>query len=138
MTAVFADTFYWVALTDPGDSLFEQAATIEAQLGEISILTTDEVLGEFLTFFSSHPWLRRRAVRTVRALSTDPRVRVLPQSRASYEQGFELYAARSDKQYSFTDCISMTTMRREGISDVLTNDRHFEQEGFRVLFREDS
>jgi predicted nucleic acid-binding protein len=31
----------------------------------------------------------------------------------------------------------MQTMRREGITDVLTSDRHFEQEGFRALFRED-
>jgi predicted nucleic acid-binding protein len=30
----------------------------------------------------------------------------------------------------------MEAMRREGIGDVLTNDRHFEQEGFRALFRE--
>jgi predicted nucleic acid-binding protein len=27
-------------------------------------------------------------------------------------------------------------MRREGLTDVLTNDRHFEQEGFRALFRD--
>jgi predicted nucleic acid-binding protein len=33
------------------------------------------------------------------------------------------------------DCISMQTMRREGLTHVLTNDRHFEQEGFRALFR---
>jgi len=30
----------------------------------------------------------------------------------------------------------MQTMRREGLTDVLTNDRHFEQEGFRALFRD--
>jgi predicted nucleic acid-binding protein len=30
----------------------------------------------------------------------------------------------------------MQTMRREGLTEVLTNDRHFEQEGFRALFRE--
>ena len=29
----------------------------------------------------------------------------------------------------------MQTMRREGLVDVLTNDRHFEQEGFRAAFR---
>jgi hypothetical protein len=27
-------------------------------------------------------------------------------------------------------------VRREGLSDALTNDRHFQQEGFRALFRE--
>jgi predicted nucleic acid-binding protein len=30
----------------------------------------------------------------------------------------------------------MQTMRNQGITDVLTNDAHFEQEGFRALFRE--
>jgi predicted nucleic acid-binding protein len=29
-----------------------------------------------------------------------------------------------------TDCISMVTMRREGITEVLTDDDHFVQEGF--------
>jgi predicted nucleic acid-binding protein len=28
----------------------------------------------------------------------------------------------------------MLAMRREGLTDVLTNDHHFTQEGFRILF----
>jgi hypothetical protein len=28
----------------------------------------------------------------------------------------------------------MQAMRREGLTDVLTNDRHFTQEGFHILF----
>jgi hypothetical protein len=28
----------------------------------------------------------------------------------------------------------MATMRREGLTDVLTNDHHFTQEGFHILF----
>ena len=62
-------------------------------------------------------------------------VRVIPQSRESFLAGLELYVTRPDKGYSLTDCIAMQTMRREGITDVLTNDHHFAQEGFRVLFR---
>jgi len=30
----------------------------------------------------------------------------------------------------------MQTMRKEGLTEVLTNDRHFEKEGFRALFRD--
>ncbi len=56
--------------------------------------------------------------------------------RESFISGLQLYRARSDKGYSMTDCISMQTMRREGLTEVLTNDRHFEQEGFRTLFRD--
>jgi predicted nucleic acid-binding protein len=30
----------------------------------------------------------------------------------------------------------MSLMRKEGIFEVLTNDQHFEQEGFRAIFRD--
>ena len=63
-------------------------------------------------------------------------MRIIPQSHQTFLAEFELYAARLDKGYSLIDCISIETMRREGILAVLTNDRHFEQEGFRALFRE--
>jgi uncharacterized protein len=101
------------------------------------IVTTDEVLTEYLTFFAgASEQFRRRAAIGVERLLTSSVVRVIPQSRESFRSGLRLYAARPDKGYSLTDCISMQTMRREGITDVLTSDRHFEQEGFRVLFRE--
>jgi predicted nucleic acid-binding protein len=61
---------------------------------------------------------------------------VIPQSRESFRSGVALYGARPDKGYSLTDCISMQTMRKEGLTEALTNDRHFEQEGFRALFRD--
>jgi len=46
-----------------------------------------------------------------------------------------MYEERRDKGYSLVDCISMTTMRRHRILEVLTNDHHFMQEGFRVVLR---
>jgi predicted nucleic acid-binding protein len=66
---------------------------------------------------------------------SDPAVHIIPQSHESFLSGFDLYASRPDKGYSLTDCISMQAMRQEGLTEVLTNDRHFEQEGFRALFR---
>jgi predicted nucleic acid-binding protein len=42
----------------------------------------------------------------------------------------ELYKNRPDKGYSLVDCVSFVAMRRHGITDALTNDHHFEQEGF--------
>ncbi len=135
MKAVFADTFYWVALTNPADPQFQHALELDHELGGAAIFTTDEVLSEFLTFFAGDSWLRDRAARTVGLLLQDPDVRVIPQSRDSFLAGLDLYRARPDKGYSLTDCISMQTMTREGLTEVLTNDRHFEQEGFRALFR---
>jgi uncharacterized protein len=133
---VFADTFYWVALSNPDDTRYRDAVAIDRTLVEARIFTTDEVLVEFLTFFSADPWQRGRAAATVRRLLNKPEVRVVAQSRKSFLSGMQLYEARPDKGYSLTDCISMATMRREGLTEVLTNDRHFEQEGFRALFRD--
>lgn len=48
--------------------------------------------------------------------------------------GNPLYESRPDKGYSLTDCLSMHVMRREGLTHILTNDHHFTQEGFHILF----
>ena len=62
-----------------------------------------------------------------------PNIEVMPQDRAGFEQGLVLYRARLDKGYSLTDCVSMNTMRACGITECLTHDHHFEQEGFTIL-----
>ena len=133
---MFADTFYWVALTNPADARYQDAVAVDDMLTGATIFTTDEVLSEFLTFFAGDDWLRNRAARTVLELLNDPDVRVIPQSRESFLEGLELYRQRPDKNYSLTDCISMQTMRRYAITEALTNDRHFEQEGLRAIFRD--
>ena len=135
MRAVFADTFYWVALTNLDDSRYQDAVALDSVLEGAVIVTTDEILTEFMTFFSADPWQRIRAAATVRSLLTGPGIRVIPQNHESFLAGLTLYEARPDKGYSLVDCISMQTMRKEQITAVLTNDRHFEQEGFQALFR---
>ena len=60
-------------------------------------------------------------------------MRVVPQSSRSFAAGLALYEARPDKGYSLTDCISMVTMRQEGITEVLSHDGHFTREGFVIL-----
>ncbi len=137
MTALFADTFYWIALADSADNAHRRALTLTAERVTSRIFTTDEVLTEYLTFFSTAPeQFRTEAAESVEGLLASSAVRVIPQSRESFRAGLRLYRARPDKGYSLVDCISMPAMRKEGLTAVLTNDRHFEQEGFRALFRD--
>jgi predicted nucleic acid-binding protein len=137
MTALFADTFFWVALADFADSSHQRALALTAERASSRIVTTDEVLTEYLTFFSTAPEaLRREAAESVEGILASSVIRVIPQSRESFLAGLQLYRARPDKGYSLVDCISMQAMRKEGLTEVLTNDRHFEQEGFRALFRD--
>jgi uncharacterized protein len=137
MSALFADTFYWIALVDFSDSAHRRALSLTATRLDSQLITTDEVLVECLNYFSSgDTQLRLKTMAAVRRILQAPGVRVIPQSRESFLMGLSLYEARPDKGYSLVDCISMQTMRREGLTEALTNDRHFEQEGFQALFRD--
>lgn len=99
-------------------------------------MTTENVITEYLNFFAE--WgehFRRKVSVNVRGALALPSVEVLPHTHESFLAGLALYEARLDKGYSLTDCTSMEIMRNLGMNEVLTNDRHFEQEGFHVLFR---
>lgn len=134
MKQLFADTFYWIASINPGDDWHHRAKALTATLDQIQIVTTDEVLTEVLTFFSARGRsMRLRAVQLVKGLMNNPNVLVLPQTRDSFLAGIQLYESRPDKEYSLPDCISMNTLRGLSITEVLTHDKHFTQEGFVIL-----
>jgi uncharacterized protein len=133
MKRVFADSLYWIALSHPRDQHHADALKLSHALRQAEIITTDEVLGEFLTALRHTRELRHTAALQADSVLAGPSILVLPQSRRSFLAGLDLYRARPDKGYSLTDCISMQTMRAEGIREILTHDNHFAQEGFTVL-----
>jgi|ERR1017187_3491998 predicted nucleic acid-binding protein len=134
MKTVFADTFYWIALANPKDEWHQAAINASKRLGQVHLVTTDEVLVEFLAFMSGYgSVLRGKAVERVKKIRTNPNITLIPQTRQSFSNGLQLYEGRPDKAYSLTDCISMETMRAHGIQEVLTHDNHFKQEGFNIL-----
>jgi predicted nucleic acid-binding protein len=135
LPAVFADTFYWVAVMSPRDPSHARVMAWGRNVGPLRLVTTDEVLTEVLNWFSgAGPYWRGKAATFVHHVRSDPTVDVLPQSRADFDAALALYEARPDKGYSLTDCRSMIALRALGISEVLTNDHHFTQEGFTILF----
>lgn len=134
MEKIFADSCYWIGLFDPKDQLHAKASKAKDRYKEHQLVTTQEVLTEFLTRMKASDKDRRtKAVEFLRNINEDQKVQVLSQSHESFDQGGRLYFARPDKDYSLQDCISMNAIEQHGIHLVLTNDHHFEQEGFFVL-----
>ena len=79
---------------------------------------------------------RNIALKVIDEILRDPDITIVPQSAETFAKGFELYRNRLDKGYSLVDCISMNTMDNYSITQVLTSDHHFDQEGrFMVLMR---
>jgi uncharacterized protein len=134
MNEVFADAFYWVALANPSDE-WHAAVTDFDEKNNDALVTSEQVLTEFLNYYSGWGAYRRRAVhRMVGTILTHPAIITVGQSSASFLSGLRLYGEREDKGYSLTDCVSMNIMRERGITSILTRDKHFQQEGFTNLF----
>ena len=68
MKEVFADTAYWIALTNPLDQHHEAAVRTSNSLGHTQLLTTDAVLVEYLNALAEKgARVRRAAIETVEA-----------------------------------------------------------------------
>lgn len=125
MTAAFADTFYWVALTNPHDSAHQRVLDV-SRSQELTLVTTDQVLTEYLNFFAKRGQrLREAASANARAILMSRQVECVRHNRQSLLDGLNFYESRVDKGYSLTDCVSMVVMRRRGIGVALTNDHSF-------------
>lgn len=136
MKRLFADTAYWIALTNSFDQYHSTAIKVSSSLGTCRIFTTEAVLTEFLNALADKgPLVRAAAVDMVHAIMKNSQVTVIPQSKRTFSTSLAFYKARPDKGYSLTDCGSMLLMRERRLSEALTTDRHFEQEGFIALLR---
>jgi predicted nucleic acid-binding protein len=137
MRTVFADTCYWIALLNPRDQTHDIAIRVSKGLTDSRTVTTEEVLTELLNYFGARgPYFRSAAAKLVERMQADRSIQILPQTHDGFLAGVRLYQGRPDKGYSLTDCISMETMRRGGLREVLTNDEHFTQEGFTCLLKQ--
>ncbi len=130
---VFADAFALIAWLNPRD---DGHALVTAYLDRFTgrLVTTEWVLMELADALSA-PEARSTAVAFLQAVRADPLFDIVGYLSAVYQAGFDLFAARPDKAWSLTDCISFGVMRERGLSDALTADRHFEQAGFRAVFK---
>lgn len=136
MKRIFADTVYWIALTNSFDQYHAKAVEASSSLENCRLFTSDAVLTEFLNALADKgPMVRAAAVKMVDAIMKNSGVTVIPQSRRTFNRSLAFYKSRSDKGYSLTDCGSILVMRQYRLSEALTTDRHFEQEGFTALLR---
>lgn len=133
MSLTFVDTLHFIASINPRDQWHQKALEVGATL-KGDLVTTEAVLIELLNFFSAYgPDMRVKSAAVVYDSLGLPGVQVVEQTHDSFLSALSLYNARKDKSYSLTDCMSMNTMRQLRMSDVLTHDHHFAQEGFNVL-----
>ncbi|MBL8830379.1 MAG: type II toxin-antitoxin system VapC family toxin [Planctomycetaceae bacterium] len=131
---VFADAFALIAWLNPRDRAHADVVSyLERYRGRL--VTTEWVLMEVADALSS-PEARGPVAAFLRAVRADAQFEIVGYLPSPYDAGLKLFAARADKAWSLTDCISFGVMSERKLVDALTADHHFEQAGLKAIFRD--
>ena len=133
MNAVFLDTVGLIAVWDLADqwnTAADAAYQIVIQQGQ-HLATTPLILWECGNAAARRPF--RQRVNTLRhyllqeSLLIEPTAQEIEEAWAAYDRG-------EAGQAGIVDHVSFQVMRRLGISEAFTNDKHYQAAGFTVLF----
>ena len=131
MKAVFADTFYFLALLNERDAAHKRAVAASRTPG-LSLVTTELVLLELADALCKPPQ-REEVPALWHVVESDPAFQCVRATSELIQRGKKLYLERADKEWPLTDCISFVVMQDHGLLEALTADHHFEQAGFKAL-----
>lgn len=128
---IFVDTGAFLALYLKRDQYHRQAhKTFRALPRPFS--TSNHVVDELATLLGRIADYRYAADR-IEDLYASESIEVLLSTRDDEIEAIRWMRKYSDKEISFTDCISFAVMRRLGIHSAFTFDRHFRDAGFEII-----
>jgi uncharacterized protein len=130
---MFLDTSGLLSVYEPKDQFHSLA--VDHLLRAEQRVTTNYVLVELASLMIARRVRQDRMIRFLHRTQEDSRVEIVWVTRELHEAGMELLSRRLDKTYSLCDAVSFAVMREREITEALTSDRHFEQEGFTRLLK---
>ena len=129
---VFVDTSAFYALMDRSDNNFKKAAGLWRSFLERDfylrtsnyiIVETLALLQNRLGFEAANLWYRD-VLNLVEVLWIDG---------SMHNLAYELWLSLGRRKLSFVDCVSFVTMRHYKVEKVFVFDRHFEEQGFKIV-----
>ena len=130
---VFLDTVGLIAIWDDADKWYERASLAFSELIKTGMLsfTTSFVLLECGNTAARKPY--RAAVERLRA-KLEEGGRVIHPTMEDWNAAWIAYRRGENADAGIVDQVSFIVMRRLGLTQAFTNDRHFQAAGFEILF----
>lgn len=97
--------------------------------------TTNYILAEYTALAQVRGVPRKQIIEFSEHILGEEKLEIVWIDEALHTLAVELLKRREDKTYSLCDAVSFLVMRNAGITDALTTDRHFNQEGFIRLLK---
>ena len=122
------DTSGLLCLLDSADFRHDKAAQFFNR--SKYLVTTNYVLAEFVPLSQTRGLRRSDSLEFLIDFCNLPRLELVWIDEDLHNDGFKLLQNRLDKTYSLCGAVSFIIMHERKISEALTTDRHFKQEGF--------
>ena len=128
----FIDTSAFYALMDRSDAHHEKARHLWISLldEESHLQTTNYIIIETLALLQSRLGFEAAHIYSSNILGL---VDILWVDEPRHKLAFELWIGLGRKKLSLVDCVSFITMRHYRLKNVFGFDRHFDQQGFKIL-----
>ncbi len=130
MTTAFVDTQAWYSFFNSRDPAHARTKAAIAEFEDL--VTTSFVFAEILSLLGRRLG-QSAAIRVGTLLRSSRELRMIHPDEGQLARGWRRFLEQPDKTYSLVDCLSFVVMEELGIETAITGDRHFRQEGFRVL-----
>ena len=127
--AVFIDTGIFVATRNIDDKNHKRATELmsDALQGKFgAVYTSDYILDEAITVSLVRTRRRDLAVDIGRFILESPRIEKIMCSMDQLYDALEKFQKFTDKTFSFTDCVSLTIIERNGIDYIMSFDSGFD------------
>ncbi|MDQ2856900.1 MAG: PIN domain-containing protein [Acidobacteriota bacterium] len=134
MTSLFLDTSYLIAVENADDQHHKTASKhwLDLLKSPRPLVTSSYVLVEVVTLLNNRR-LHSKAVELGNNLLRSRSFNIVHVDEEMFYEGWNYFQKYKDKTYSLTDCVSFVLMKRFGIVEALTFDKHFVQAGFNRL-----
>lgn len=122
------DTSGMLAVADPNEPTHAWASAQYA--GAARRVIHNYVLAEWVPLAHTRGLPRATALQFMDEVLAEPGLELIWVDPDIHDDAVALLLARSDKTYSLCDAVSFVIMDRLDLTDALTTDKHFMQEGF--------
>lgn len=127
------DTSGFFSLYDKAEKNHQKAVSLYNAARRL--VTTNYVLAEYVALAYVRGAPRLEVIKFSAFILNDSNVETIWVDEFLHRRAVELLKQRTDKSYSLCDAVSFVIMREREISQALTTDKHFEQEGFTRLLK---
>ena len=131
---LFVDTSAWYAVADKSDQYHRTAVAIYPSLltHYRHLTTTNLVIAE--TYILIRRGIGHDAgIRFLESVATSPRIRKVYSDSTLEERAEKILRKYQDQDFSYTDAVSFSLMKQDGIVEAFSFDQHFVTAGYSLV-----